>query len=300
MQPAKLSRFSPYLGLAIGLLSLGLAAIFVYWADAPGSVNAFYRMGIALMLATLPFLRRQNRNSESDFKKGIPYAVTGGMLFGLELALWSEGIKMSSATNPTLMVNTAPVWVGLGAWLVFKEKLSWSFWVGLVIALVGVTLVLVEDIMQAADVGVGTFLGLLAAIFYGAYFLITQRGRLYLNTISYFWIASLSGFMLLTMFNILFGIPLTGYSAFTYLNLLALGIFVHFIGWMALNYAQGYLPATIVSPTLLGQPVLVAFFASILIGETFTARQVIGGTLVMAGVFIVYRSRTGKINNVKR
>jgi len=76
--------------------------------------------------------------------------------------------------------------------------------------------------------------------------------------------------------------------------LLALGVFVHFIGWMSLNYAQGYLPATIVSPTLLGQPILVAIFASLLIGETFSAQQIAGGCLVIAGVFIVYRSRSGE------
>lgn len=201
---------------------------------------------------------------------------------------------MSSATNPTLMVNTAPLWVGLGAWLVFREKLGWQFWVGLLIALAGVTLVLVNDVMQAAQVGMGTFLGLLAAVFYGAYFLVTQRGREHLSTISYFWVATLSGLVFLTLVNLIIRIPLTGYNSFTYLNLLALGVFVHFIGWMAINYAQGYLPATIVSPTLLGQPILVAIFASLLIGETFTIRQIIGGCLVIAGVFIVYRSRNGE------
>jgi len=201
---------------------------------------------------------------------------------------------MSSATNPTLMVNTAPLWVGLGAWLIFREKLGWQFWVGLFIALVGVTLVLVNDVMQAAQVGMGTFLGLLAGVFYGAYFLVTQRGREYLSTISYFWVATLSGLVFLTLANLILRIPITGYSNFTYLNLLALGVFVHFIGWMALNYAMGYLPATIVSPTLLGQPILVAIFASLLIGENFTVQQIVGGCLVLVGVFIVYHSRSGE------
>jgi len=294
LQTAKLRRFYPYFALAVGLLGLGLAAIFVYWANAPGTVVSFYRMSIALVLATLPFINRQRTRKEKSFRRGIPFAIAGGTLFGLEIALWSAGIGMSSATNPTLMVNTAPLWVGLGAWLIFREKLGWQFWVGLLIALVGVALVLVNDIMQATQMGMGTFLGLLAAVFYGAYFLVTQRGREYLSTISYFWVATLSGFVFLTLANLILRIPLTGYSSFTYLNLLALGVFVHFIGWMALNYAQGYLPATIVSPTLLGQPILVAIFASLLIGETFTVQQIVGGCLVIVGVFIVYRSRSGE------
>jgi len=66
---------------------------------------------------------------------------------------------------------------------------------------------------------------------------------------------------------------------------------VHFIGWLALNYAQGFLPATIVSPTLLGQPMLVALFACLLLGATLSGQQIAGGLLVLGGIFIVYRGQ---------
>jgi len=137
----------------------------------------------------------------------------------------------------------------------------------------------------------GTLLGLLAAVFYGAYFLVTQRGRVYLSTISYFWIATMSAFLFQFILNLVLGIPFFGYPMATYLYLFALGVFVHFFGWLALNYAQGFLPATIVSPTLLGQPVLVALFASLLFGVSLSGQQVAGGLLVLVGIFIVYRGQ---------
>ena len=286
-----LPRLYPYFALGVGLLGLGSAAIFVYLADAPGTIVALYRTGIASILATLPFIKRKSQSRDASFRRGIPFAIAGGILFSLDVTFWSAGIVLSGPTNPTLMVNTAPLWVGLGTWLLFRERPGWMFWLGLIIALTGVALVLVDDLGQATQVGLGTLLGLLAAVFYGGYFLVTQRGRLYLSTISFFWIASMSAFVFQLILNLALGIPLSGYPPATYLYLVALGVFVHFIGWLALNYAQGFLPATIVSPTLLGQPVLVALFASLLLGATLSGQQIIGGLFVLGGILVVYRGQ---------
>jgi drug/metabolite transporter (DMT)-like permease len=87
------------------------------------------------------------------------------------------------------------------------------------------------------------------------------------------------------------GQPLTGYSTFTYLNFLALGVLVQIVGWLAINYAQGYLPASTVAPTMLGQPVVTACLAALLLGERISAWHMLGGALVLVGVYAVHRSR---------
>ena len=48
----------------------------------------------------------------------------------------------------------------------------------------------------------------------------------------------------------------------TYLSFVALGILVQFVGWLLINFAQGYLRASIVAPVLLVQPVLTALLAA--------------------------------------
>jgi drug/metabolite transporter (DMT)-like permease len=85
--------------------------------------------------------------------------------------------------------------------------------------------------------------------------------------------------------------PLTGYPISTYLNFFGLGVLVQAIGWLAINYAQGFLPASLVSPTLLIQPLLTAILAGPLLGETFSAVEMLGGVAVLGGIVIVYRSR---------
>jgi drug/metabolite transporter (DMT)-like permease len=85
--------------------------------------------------------------------------------------------------------------------------------------------------------------------------------------------------------------PLTGYPAVTYLYFLAMGLVVQVFGWVAINYTQGYLPASVVAPTMLAQPVVTAVLAGPLLGERLSVWQVVGGLIVLAGVYVVHRSR---------
>jgi len=284
------ANFLAYLTLAAGICTVGFSAIFVRWAGAPGTVTSFYRMAIAALLLTWPFLRgvRSRKNAP---RLGVRTAVLGGLIFSGDLALWSTGVVLSGATNPTLLANTAPVWVGLGALIFFRERLSAKFWLGLVLAMSGAMLILGLDALSATTLGLGTLLGLIAAIFYGSYFLITQRGRESLDSLSYTWLSTLSASLALLVLSVLLGHPLTGYTAFSWLNFLALGIVVQVFGWLAINYAQGYLPASIVAPSMLAQPMVTAILAVLLLGETLSLWQALGGVTVLSGVYIVHRSR---------
>ncbi len=131
----------------------------------------------------------------------------------------------------------------------------------------------------------------MAAVFYGGYFLITQRGRERLDSLTYTWLTTLSASIALLVLSIVLGHSLTGYTAFSFLNFLALGVVVQVFGWLAINYTQGYLRASIVAPTMLAQPVVTAILAVLLLGETLSLWQVLGGVTVLAGVYIVHHSR---------
>ena len=198
---------------------------------------------------------------------------------------------LSGATNPTLMASTAPIWVCLGAMIFFREKLPAKFWGGLVLALVGAIIVLEVDHLKAVELGLGTLFGLIAAMFYGSYFLVTQLGREMLDSLTYFWIAALSNTAALLVFCLVFRQPLIGYTLNTYLIFLTMGILTQVGGFLSITYAQGYLSASIVSTTLLVQPVITAFLATLLLGESLLGLQVLGGIVLLGGVVIVNLTR---------
>ncbi|MBC8504492.1 MAG: DMT family transporter [Anaerolineales bacterium] len=282
-----------YFAFGFGILALGFSAIFVRAADAPGTVTAFYRMAIGSALVVLPFLNQARREPVSQKKGAIWLAILGGVFFGLDLSFWSTGIVMSGASIPTLMANTAPVWVGLGALFIFREKQRKNFWVGLLVAMVGAAIILGQDFSLAANIGIGSALGLCAAVFYGAYYLVTQRARAHVRTLPYFWITTTSSAVFLFVVNFIFGHSLIDYDKSTYLNFLGIGVLVQVFGWLAINYAQGFFSAPIIAATLLAQPVLTAILAWLFFGEAFTPWQIIGGIAVIGGVYLVHRSRTG-------
>jgi drug/metabolite transporter (DMT)-like permease len=304
MAPEPQPRWLAYLALGIGILSIGFSAIFVRWADAPGTVISFYRMAIATLVLAWPFYRRASKH-HGITPQGARLAVLGGLLFASDLTLWSTGVMLSGATNPTLLSNTAPVWVGLGAIVFFRERLGARFWLGLALAVSGAMLILGLDALAAADLGLGSVLGLGSAIFYGGYFLVAQRGRQSLDSLSYLWLAALSASLILLALNLVLRHPLTGYSTFTYLNFLGAGLLVQVFGWLAISYAQGYLPASIVAPTMLGQPAITALLAVLLLGEGLSPWQIVGGVVVLTGVYMVHNGphrpvRIGKLATVRK
>lgn len=97
------------------------------------------------------------------------------------------------------------------------------------------------------------------------------------------------GALLLFPLNIAQQQPLWGYPIETWLALMGLALITHVGGWLAIGYALGHIRASIVSVTLLGQPVLTALFSIPLLGEDLFPLQIVGGLLVLGGIYIVNR-----------
>jgi drug/metabolite transporter (DMT)-like permease len=267
------------------------AAIFVKSAHAPGIVTAFHRMAIGSAILVIPFLISLKRKGAKIPTKGILFASLGGICFACDLMLWSTGVVMSNATIPTLTANLAPLWVGFGTILVFRQKLKAGFWVGVVIAIVGMIVLIHRDISGKSNISVGALLGLGAGIFYGIFYLVSEKGRKLISTIRFLFIFTLSSFIVLTLCMFILGYSFTGYDRHTYLMFLGIGVGVQVCGWFLINYSQGYLPASTVAPTLLGQPVLTFLLAILFLNEHLSTWHIIGGSVVVIGIYLVHYSR---------
>lgn len=278
----------PYAAMGVGVLALGLSAILVRWAAAPGPVTGLYRMGLASLFLT-PFVLL-NRRRRAWPRAGWQVALLGGALLSLDLAAWNTAVNITTAANATLFANTAPLWVALAARLLFGERLSGRFWSGLWLTLAGVAAVLGSDFLAHPDLGWGDLLALGAGVFYAGYYLCTQIGRRTLDPLAYVWLAGLASTVSLLTMSTGLGLPLTGYPPQTYLAFLGLALITQVGGYVAVGYALGHLPAAVVAPTMVGQPVVTALLAIPLLGESLSLAQWLGGAAVIAGVLIVHRA----------
>ncbi|HKP54808.1 MAG TPA: DMT family transporter [Chloroflexia bacterium] len=283
-----------YLALALGIVCIGFSAIFTKWAEVPGSVSAFYRVVIATAALSVPYALHSARARKSPERvRMTPRLMWGvgfaGIFFALDLALWNTSLAFTSAANATLLGNTSTVWVSLGAMLLFHESLKRRFWLGMFMAFAGAVIIVGRDVFEHHDLGWGDLLAVSSSLFYAAYLLGTQRVRQHVGTLPFMWLSSVVATAFMLAYVLLAGNTLTGFPLNTWLALLALGLISHALGWMAINYSLGHLPAPIASVSLLSQPVLTAILAVPLLGEALSVYQIVGGLLVLLGIYIVNR-----------
>ncbi len=76
----------PYIVLAFGVMATGMSGILVKWANAPGTVNGFYRMAIAIAALAIPVSLQAKRQAPFSTRH-LWLAALGGLFFALDLAL---------------------------------------------------------------------------------------------------------------------------------------------------------------------------------------------------------------------
>ena len=153
-----------YCILLFGILCISWSAIFVKLADISGFGSAFYRMFIGT-LGIIPvwFLLKKPVTD----KRSVKFAIICGILFACDIAVWNTSIMISKAAISTLLANLAPVWVGLGTYFILKEKPKKLFWIGTLVALIGVAIIVGLYKIYYTKLSTGHYLAICASIFYG-------------------------------------------------------------------------------------------------------------------------------------
>jgi drug/metabolite transporter (DMT)-like permease len=280
-----------YLALSAGIFCIGCSAIFVKVAGTPGVVSAFYRVLVAgIVIVPWGVLRRPQLPSRQE----TILIAAGGIFFALDLAFWNTSLLLTSAATATLLANNAPLWVGLGALLLFREQLSVRYWCGLVISIAGTAILVGATSFRGFHLNVGDLLALVASGFYAAYLLVTQKARACVDTLTFMTISLISTILVLFVLNLAMGTTLIGYSNKTWSALIGLGLVSHMGGWLAINYALGHLRAAPVSVSLLGQAIVTALLSIPLLGEALSVHQMVGGAIVLGGIYLANQ------RNVKR
>ncbi len=283
-----------YLALAAGVICIAWSGLFVRLAAVPGVSAAFYRFTIAtLALAPWCIVRLRSRGSMS--RSAALLACTAGACFACDNAIFNVAVQRTSVTIVTLLANTSPLFVALAAWIVFRQRLGRGYWIGLLLAAAGSAVVLGSAATGGhsaatarGDVS-GDLLAILAAAFFAGYLFATQRAREDADTLTLTTLAVASGAVLLLLACLILRAPLTGFRPTSWAALIALGLVSQVGGYLGVNYALGTLDATVTSVAILGQVPVTALLAAIVLRESLSPTQVLGGLLVLYGIYVVLR-----------
>lgn len=292
--PARVSPWLAYSALAAAVVAISWSAIFVRWADIPGSASAFYRALIAVCVLvpwraahTPAGARRQTPTT-----RALAMALAAGVFFALDLVFFNTAIMRSSASTTSLLGSNAPVFVGLGSWLLFRRRPHRLFWAGLAASMSGIALMIwagMDATAAARHDVIGDLMAVAAAFCFAGYILAVAEARASMDTLTLNTIAMAACTITLLPICIAIDAPLWGYPAATWLALVYLGLISQVGAYLGIAFALGHLPATVVSIGLLAQAPLTALLAAFLLHERLSPLQLAGGTLVVAGIYIVTR-----------
>ena len=275
--------------LLLGATCIALSPIFVRVAETGPTASAFWRVALAVPVLWLFCLTKSNGQPKS-YPGRWKLLVAAGFAFAGDLAFWHASIQLTSVANSTLLANLASIFVTLVAWLAFRQRPSAQFLAGLAAALVGVGLLVRTSLEFSATGLLGDALGVVTAMFYAGYILavkaLRDRGETALRLMAV--TTTLTALMLLPV-ALASGDEMLPASAPGWLTLLGLALVSHAAGQGLIAYALAHLPAPFSSVSLLFQPVMAALFAWVLLSEPLVALQVVGGAIVLAGIYLARR-----------
>lgn len=280
------------IALVIGIFCISIFPILVKLKLTPGVISAFYRMAVATAII-LPYALI-TKKIKIKSKRTLILAIICGVVFGLDVAVWNVAIQESTATQATLLTNLSPVWVGVGAFFFLKDKPTVNFWIGTVIAIVGMVLLVGLKTFINLDFNLAFCFAILSGMLYAVYMLVSKDVLSELDVITFMTVTLLSSTIALGLISWAIGEPFSGFSNAGWLVLVIQGVVCQLLAWLLISFATKHMRATRVSVSLLGQAVLASILAWYFLDEAISLQMVIGGFVLLFGIRVTfYTSKIG-------
>lgn len=280
----------PALALTVGVFAISISAILIRVAqgELPSIAIAAWRLTFAALLLSVPALTKHREELRNIPRQQWPLALLSGVMLAIHFATWIASLAFTTVAASGVLVATSPLWVALAAPFFLGERLTRLLGIGIFLALIGAVLVALSDASGGGGSNPlwGNFLALVGAVSAAAYFIIGRKLRASQSIITYTFVVYGVAAVVLVLMALFGRIPLLGYSPSGYLLCLLMALFPQLLGHSSINYALGYLPASLISVTVLSEPIGATILALLILGETPTALTILGGLLILVGIFI--------------
>ena len=275
---------APFSALVVAAVAMGLSPIFVRLADVGPFTSAFWR--VALSLPVLYAWMKVSERGGTSPARAFPRAtIWAGVAFSADLFFWHLSIVTTTVADATFFATTAPIWVVLFGWLLFRRRVSPAILVGLGLCILGGTALLAQSLQMKVGTALGDLYGLITGVFFGLYFLAVQAAREGHSAARVTFEATTVTAALLLLAALGLERQLFPRSLHGLMALIALAWISHAGGQGLLTVALGRLPATFSSLVIFLEAIAAACMAWVILGEPVTAIQAGGGLAILAGIY---------------
>ncbi len=271
------------LPMVVSIVAISFAAIFVKWSEAPATVLSMYRMWLAcLVLLPIAFLRRREFSTIS--RRDWTFLVFSGLFLALHFALWFGSLKFTTVASSTIILALQPIVSLIGGYFVYRERTTPAALTTMGIAVIGAVMVGWGDFGLSSEAIFGDILSFLSVIAVVGYLLIGQNTVKKVSHWIYSFCVFLFAAIFLTFYNLIMGVQMGGYGQREWGIFILLAI-VPTVSHVINNWLMNYVNATTISMSILGEPVGATALAVLLLGERIAGWQIVGGLIVLVGVF---------------
>jgi drug/metabolite transporter (DMT)-like permease len=279
-----------YISISLAMIFWSLTFIWFKIANVvfPPFSIVFFRLIISsvILWSGALFIKRLQRIDRKDIKWIILLTLFEPCLYFIGE---SQGLTMISSTLAAVIIGTIPLFVPVGAYIFFREKLSLLNIAGILLSFTGILIVVMNRSLTFNANPVGIILLFLAVFSAVGYTLMVRKLVGKYNPYTLVTYQNLLGiiffFPLVAIFEneSLLAVDLTGRSL---IALLCLAIFGSTLAFILYNYSIKHLGASRANIFTNVIPVLTAVFSYYILNEEMTFRKVTGIAVVLAGLLL--------------
>lgn len=289
-------RRTPYAVIGVAIVAVSFASIFIRWSESPPLVIAAFRLTFATLIL-LPIAATKAREEISRLtRRDVLLMVGVGGALAAHFGLWITSLKVPgvSVASSVVLVTSHPILVAVVSHFYLKERVSGFTAAGVVVGFSGVVLIGVGEYRLSAEALGGALLALAGGVMAGIYLLAGRKFRQRVSVLTYATIvyASAAAFLVCAA-TVTDGMRPGGDLAREMLLFLGLAVVSQIGGHTLYNWSLKYVTATVVSVSLVGEPILSSLLAWMLLSEVPSSLVAIGAIAAMAGIYITARGEYG-------
>jgi len=277
----------PYLALLIGMFAISTSAILIRYSESEPLVIGTYRQAFATLIF-LPFiLKDKAAEIRSQSSPVILEMIFTGILLGAHFSFFITSVKETSVAASVLLATCHVVYVAVLGWVFFGEALSSKAVFGTLVSLGGILILFGGDLIDNPGNFIGNMFAFISGILAGLYYLSGRKLRRIISLPTYAFVVYLFSFISMFSIVLLQNLTYTNMPIFEIQLFLLMALVPTLLGHTMQNWAIGYLPAYIVSISLLAEPIGSGLLAWLFFQEVPSFGVMFGGLIVISGLYLV-------------
>jgi len=284
---SKVDSRLPYLALLVGMFAISTSAILIRHSVSEPLVIGTYRQAFATFIF-FPFLisdKAQEIRSQS-YRTIMEMSLTG-ILLGAHFSFFITSVKETSVAASVLLATCHVVYVAILGWVFFGESLSKKAIFGTFVALFGILILFGGDLLDNPGNFRGNIFAFISGILAGLYYLSGRKLRKTISLPTYAFVVYFFSFLTMYITVLFQNLKYTNMPVEEIQLFLLMALIPTLLGHTMQNWALGYLPAYIVSISLLAEPIGSGLLAWLFFQEIPSIGVISGGFVVIFGLYIV-------------